>query len=235
MTNIINQSTYFVKVTRKAFVNEQTQTNKLTLTTIASVLALTASYYIADNPDSPDSIRKINSTDINEKRVRARISKEVFATKELKNLNAGAARQAYQKIKAAMWLFSKHKSDLLKMFIDGIDNPQILEKAQFIVESYGSLAKIICEFQSVKRGFVEKLDSDSTVNKNGVNLLMDKSVNIKKEIVDNLTHVNNLLNKADKSQITAELLEIVDKNLANLAELTRLLKAKQKLNYKKSA
>lgn len=247
MSSKINQSSAFIKITRESFTNEITQANNLTICTISATLSLITSYYVADDYESPDSIRKTNSTDINEKRVRARITKDVFSTPLLKSLNSGAQRQAYQKIKAGCWLFKKHRSELLGLFVDGIDNAEILKKSTTIVESYGSLAKIICAFQ-VKKTSLDKEESNKNsesekqqllsagkTTKSGA-VLGEKEQYQNKPIIERIlvdfTTLNEDLKNIEKASISNELLKLIDENIEVLNKVVESLKSKQKARYK---
>lgn len=247
MSNKINQSVAFVKIARESFTDEITQANNLTIRTISATLSLIASYYAADDYESPESICKVNSTNINEKRVRERIAKDVFSTPLLKNLSAGAQRQAYQKIKAGCWLFTKHRSELLRLFVDGIDNTEILKKSTTIVESYGSLAKIICAFQA-KKSSLDKEESNKNresekqqllsagkTTKSGA-VLGEKEQYQNKPTIERIlidfTTLNEDLKNIEKASIFNELLKLIDENIEVLNKVVESLKSKQKARYK---
>lgn len=211
----INQSNDFIANAKKALRADMVNSRKLTLDSITAVAALSYSLFIHNNPDSDFSIYRANSTEISESRLRQQLINSIFNKQQLEELQSSEGRVIYNKVRAGMIVFRDNLNRLHALWHDAADSQDFINKVFEVVESYGSLAKILkanktsnqASNQSDNQVAESESESDSgssTGNKSIYN-----------KISTDLTHVLNLVEKSESLDLaTIELIGAMYKKIA---------------------
>lgn len=213
----INQSNDFIANAKKALRADMVNSRKLTLDSITAVAALSYSLFIHNNPDSDFSIYRANSTEISESRLRQQLINSIFNKQQLEELQSSEGRVIYNKVRAGMIVFRDNLNRLHALWHDAADSQDFINKVFEVVESYGSLAKILkanktsnqASNQSDNQVAESESESDSgssTGNKSIYN-----------KISTDLTHVLNLVEKSESLDLaTIELIGAMYKKIAEV-------------------
>ena len=218
---------------RKAFINEIKESENLTLATLASLTAaiMNRYFYSLKNRESQNSILKVNSTDLNEKKTRAYLSESIFGVAELSQYQN--QRPVYKKIKAAMFIFEQNK-DKLNVAYTG-DVAKDTDTAREYINNFGSLASILraC-VESTSRGAgkrkEDKKDNSGAVSESESQPESEKTTYQK--VAEAFTQLNKLLTRVRKEDLNDAFLELVGANLKELESTVNSVNAKSKLSYK---
>lgn len=205
----INQSNDFIANAKKALRADMINSRKLTLDSITAVAALSYSLFIHNNPDSDFSIYRANSTEISESRLRQQLINSIFNKQQLEELQSSEGRVIYNKVRAGMIVFRDNLNRFHALWHDAADSRDFINKVFEVVESYGSLAKILKANKTSTQVAESESESD-TVNTNETG---NKSVYNK--ISTDLTHVLNLVEKSESLDLaTIELIGAMYKKIA---------------------
>lgn len=205
----INQSNDFIANARKALRTDMVNSRKLTLNSITAVAALSYSLFIHNNPDSDFSIYQANSTEISESRLRQQLINSIFNKQQLEELQSSEGRVIYNKVRAGMIVFRDNLNRFHALWHNAADSQDFINKVFEVVESYGSLAKILKANKTSTQVAESESESD-TVNTNETG---NKSVYNK--ISTDLTHVLNLVEKSESLDLaTIELIGAMYKKIA---------------------
>lgn len=205
----INQSNDFIANAKKALRADMVNSRKLTLDSITAVAALSYSLFIHNNPDSDFSIYRANSTEISESRLRQQLINSIFNKQQLEELQSSEGRVIYNKVRAGMIVFRDNLNRFHALWHDAADSQDFINKSFEVVESYGSLAKILKANKTSTQVAKSESESDA-VNANGV---CNKSIYNK--ISTDLTHVLNLVEKSESLDLaTIELIGAMYKKIA---------------------
>lgn len=234
MTNTnTKQTNSYILAARKAFINEIKESENLTLATLASLTAaiMNRYFYSLKNRESQNSILKVNSTDLNEKKTRAYLSESIFGVAELSQYQN--QRPVYKKIKAAMFIFEQNK-DKLNVAYTG-DVAKDTDTAREYINNFGSLASILraC-VESTSRGAgkrkEDKKDNSGAVSESESQPESEKTTYQK--VAEAFTQLNKLLTRVRKEDLNDAFLELVGANLKELESTVNSVNAKSKLSYK---
>ena len=234
MTNTnTKQTNSYILAARKAFINEIKESENLTLATLASLTAaiMDRYFYSLKNRESQNSILKVNSTDLNEKKTRAYLSESIFGVAELSQYQN--QRPVYKKIKAAMFIFEQNK-DKLNVAYTG-DVAKDTDTAREYINNFGSLASILraC-VESTSRGAgkrkEDKKDNSGAVSESESQPESEKTTYQK--VAEAFTQLNKLLTRVRKEDLNDAFLELVGANLKELESTVNSVNAKSKLSYK---
>lgn len=234
MTNTnTKQTNSYILAARKAFINEIKESENLTLATLASLTAaiMNRYFYSLKNRESQNSILKVNSTDLNEKKTRAYLSESIFGVAELSQYQN--QRPVYKKIKAAMFIFEQNK-DKLNVAYTG-DVAKDTDTAREYINQFGSLASILraC-VESTSRGAgkrkEDKKDNSGAVSESESQAESEKTTYQK--VAEAFTQLNKLLTRVKKEDLNDAFLELVGANLKELESTVNSVNAKSKLSYK---
>ena len=239
--NYVNLYNSFTSQARSAIAEEIKQSQQLTFKTVASIAALCVAVVLKDSPDSKNSVVKTGSITVSESKLRNVILESLYPNiKERKQLNTSEGRPIYNKIRAALILFSKEQKRLFKLWYSCYNNKvestsleDFTSGVLAIVESYKSLTKILNiakKKQDSKQGDNES-ESDSTSQaQQAPESVSNKSLYNK--ISTDLTHIVNLLEKADK--LDNETLTMLTAGVAKISEVIKA-KTQVKIQAKKQA
>lgn len=234
MTNTnTKQTNSYILAARKAFINEIKESENLTLATLASLTAAIMNRYSYSllNRNSQNSILKVNSTDLNEKKTRAYLSESIFGVADLAQYQN--QRPVYKKIKAAMFIFEQNK-DKLNVAYTG-DVAKDTDTAREYINQFGSLASILraC-VESSSRGAgkrkEEQKDNSGAVSESESQPESEKTTY--QRVAEAFTQLNKLLTRVKKEDLNAAFLELVGANLKELESTVNSVNAKSKLSYK---
>ena len=207
----INQSNDFIDNAKKALRNDMINSRKLTLDSITAVAALSYSLFIHNNPDSDFSIYRTNSTEISESRLRQQLINSIFNKQQLEELQSSEGRVIYNKVRAGMIVFKYNLNRFHALWHDATDSQDFINKVFEVVESYGSLAKILKANKTSTQ--VAKSESESDTESTNGDSAGNKSVYNK--ISTDLTHVLNLVEKSESLDLaTIELIGAMYKKIA---------------------
>lgn len=220
MTNIatlnlqtINQSNDFIINAKKALRADMINSRKLTLDSITAVAALSYSLFIHNNPDSDFSIYRVNSTEISESRLRQQLINSIFNKQQLEELQSSEGRVIYNKVRAGMIVFRDNLNRFHALWHDAIDSHDFINKVFEVVESYGSLAKILKANKTSSQTANQVAESESESDVVNASEAGNKSVYNK--ISTDLTHVLNLVEKSESLDLaTIELISAMYKKIA---------------------
>ena len=240
--NYINLYNSFTSQARSAIAEEIKQSQQLTFKTVASITALCVAVVLKDSPDSKSSVVKTKSITVSESKLRNVILESLYPNiKERKQLNTSAGRPIYNKIRAGLILFSKESKKLFRLWYDCYNTK--VESSSLedftagvlaIVESYKSLTKILDiakKKQDSKGNTDNESESDSTKQaQQAPESVSNKSLYNK--ISTDLTHVVNLLEKADS--LDGETLAMITAGVAKISEVIQA-KTQAKTQAKKQA
>lgn len=217
----INQSNDFIANAKKALRADMINSRKLTLDSITAVAALSYSLFIHNNPDSDFSIYRANSTEISESRLRQQLINSIFNKQQLEELQSSEGRVIYNKVRAGMIVFRDNLNRLHALWHDAADSQDFINKVFEVVESYGSLAKILkanktsnqAGNQASNQAGSRVAESESESDVVNTNETGNKSVYNK--ISTDLTHVLNLVEKSESLDLaTIELIGAMYKKIA---------------------
>lgn len=236
MTNTnTKQTNSYILAARKAFINEVKESENLTLATLASLTAaiMNRYFYSLKNRESSNSILKVNSTDLNEKKTRAYLSESIFGVAELSQYQN--QRPVYKKIKAAMFIFEQNK-DKLNVAYTGEVNKDT-DTAREYINQFGSLASILraC-VESTSRGAGKRKEEQK--NNSGALSVSESESQPESEkttyqkVAEAFTQLNKLLTRVKKEDLNDAFLELVGANLKELESTVNSVNAKSKLSYK---
>lgn len=209
----INQSNDFIANAKKALRADMINSRKLTLDSITAVAALSYSLFIHNNPDSDFSIYRTNSTEISESRLRQQLINSIFNKQQLEELQSSEGRVIYNKVRAGMIVFRDNLNRFHALWHDAADSQDFINKVFEVVESYGSLAKILKANKTSNQAGNQVAESESESDAVNVNRACNKSVY--NEISTDLTHVLNLVEKSESLDLaTIELIGAMYKKIA---------------------
>lgn len=216
MTNIatlnlqtINQSNDFIANAKKALRADMINSRKLTLDSITAVAALSYSLFIHNNPDSDFSICRANSTEISESRLRQQLINSIFNKQQLEELQSSEGRVIYNKVRAGMIVFKDNLNRFHALWHNATDSQDFINKVFEVVESYGSLAKIL------KANKISTQVAESESESDAVNTSEIGNKSVYNKISTDLTHVLNLVEKSESLDLaTIELIGAMYKKIA---------------------
>lgn len=197
---------------RKAIADEYSKADNLALKTVASIVTLIQAY-----STSSEDLFKPNSRDFSSKKLNERIRQDIFNCKELSDFDESARRVFFNKVKAAKYVFDKHRSQIESAYTNAESIATLNDSVFQIVASYKSLTKILNLVKEAKNG-----------TPTGEKTPYDK-------IKTTLTTAGNQLNQALESGIDTKLLAMVQESINHLQEVINQAKAKSSLNYRTSA
>lgn len=209
----INQSNDFIANAKKALRADMINSRKLTLDSITAIAALSYSLFIHNNPDSDFSIYRVNSTEISESRLRQQLINSIFNKQQLEELQSSEGRVIYNKVRAGMIVFRDNLNRFHALWHDAADSQDFINKVFEVVESYGSLAKILKANKTSNQAGGQVAESESESDVVNTNETGNKSVYNK--ISTDLTHVLNLVEKSESLDLaTIELIGAMYKKIA---------------------
>lgn len=205
----INQSNDFIANAKKALRADMINSRKLTLDSITAVAALSYSLFIHNNPDSDFSIYRVNSTEISESRLRQQLINSIFNKQQLEELQSSEGRVIYNKVRAGMIVFRDNLNRFHALWHDATDSQDFINKVFEVVESYGSLAKILKANKTSNQVAESESESDA------VNTGETGNKSVYNKISTDLTHVLNLVEKSESLDLaTIELIGAMYKKIA---------------------
>lgn len=233
MKKAINQTNQYILAARNAFINEIKESENLTLATLASLTAAVMNRYSysLQNRDSQMSILKVNSTDLNEKKTRDYLTKSIFDITDL--VQYQNQRPVYKKIKAAMFIFSKHK-DKLNIAYTG-DVAKDTDTAREYINQFGSLAAILRACSNTAPSGAGKRKEEREDNSGAVFESQSKPDSDKttyQKVAEAFTNLNKLLTRVKKEELTDAFLSLISANIKELESTVSSVNAKSKLSYK---
>lgn len=211
----INQSNSFIAYAKKSLNNDITQSKKLTTESITSVVCLSVSLYMNNDSASDYSIFKKDSLEVSESRLRTRILDSIFTIKQKEELQDSAGRVIYNKIKAGLIIFNKDFKTLCDLWLQakqGNGDSEFINKARELVESYGSMTKILKLGKAESQGNESESDSQDETQENES---IQKSVYNK--VNTDFNHIINLLEKSES--LDSDLLTMVTTNIKKISEV----------------
>lgn len=227
MKKSINQVNAYILAARNSFINEIKESENLTLATLASLTAAIMNRYAYSlkNRDSQTSILKVNSTDLNEKKTRDYLTKSIFDIADLAQYQN--QRPVYKKIKAAMFIFSKHK-DKLNIAYTG-DVAKDTDTAREYVNSFGSLAAILRACSNTAPSGAGKRKEEQKDNSGAVS---ESEKTTYQKVAEAFTNLNKLLTRVKKEELNTAFLELISANIKELESTVKSVNAKSTLSYK---
>lgn len=222
MTNIatlnlqtINQSNDFIANAKKALRADMVNSRKLTLDSITAVAALSYSLFIHNNPDSDFSIYRVNSTEISDSRLRQQLINSIFNKQQLEELQSSEGRVIYNKVRAGMIVFRDNLNRFHALWHDAADSQDFINKVFEVVESYGSLAKILKANKTSNQASNQIAESESESDAKNTNGDSAGNKSVYNKIYTDLTHVLNLVEKSESLDLaTIELIGAMYKKIA---------------------
>lgn len=209
----INQSNDFIANAKKALRADMINSRKLTLDSITAVAALSYSLFIHNNPDSDFSMCRANSTEISESRLRQRLINSIFNKQQLEELQSSEGRVIYNKVRAGMIVFKDNLNRFHALWHNAADSQDFINKVFEVVESYGSLAKILKANKTSTQVAKSESESDTEDSTDTGSSTGNKSIYNK--ISTDLTHVLNLVEKSESLDLaTIELIGAMYKKIA---------------------
>ena len=233
MKKSVNQVNAYILSARNAFINEIKESENLTLATLASLTAaiMNRYSYSLKNRDSQTSILKVNSTDLNEKKTRDYLTKSIFDIADL--VQYQNQRPVYKKIKAAMFIFTKHK-DKLNIAYTG-DVTKDTDTAREYINQFGSLAAILRACSNTAPSGAGKRKEEQKDNSGAVSESQPQAESEKttyQKVAEAFTNLNKLLTRVKKEDLNAAFLELISANIKELESTVNSVNAKSKLSYK---
>ena len=215
----INQSNDFIANAKKALRADMINSRKLTLDSITAVAALSYSLFIHNNPDSDFSIYRVNSTEISESRLRQQLINSIFNKQQLEELQSSEGRVIYNKVRAGMIVFKDNLNRFHALWHDAADSQDFINKVFEVVESYGSLAKILkankTSNQAGNQAANQVAESESESDSESTNEDSTGNKSVYNKISTDLTHVLNLVEKSESLDLaTIELIGAMYKKIA---------------------
>lgn len=234
-----SQLRVYANAAAEAFKAEETITRNATLHTIANCVNLLTYLYVSNGYESKDSIIKSNSQELNETKARKTLAELIFG-KEKSQLQNSAGRVIYNKLKAAIIVFNENRGKLINgltsVNINSTNPAELLTKAESIVNSYESLAKILAKAKSAKAANISSVkvtadsDSDSDSDSNP-----ESNKTEYERIQTAFTQILNRLGKVQKSDITPDFIKMIESNIGNLDKALDRINTLKKFSYKTAA
>lgn len=236
MKKSVNQVNAYILSARNAFINEIKESENLTLATLASLTAAIMNRYAYSlkNRDSQTSILKVNSTDLNEKKTRDYLTKSIFDIADL--VQYQNQRPVYKKIKAAMFIFTKHKDKLNVAYMG--DVAKDTDTAREYINQFGSLAAILRACSNTAPSGAGKRKEEQKDNSGAVSESQSQPESEKttyQKVAEAFTNLNKLLTRVKKEDLNAAFLELISANIKELESTVNSVNAKSKLSYKTAA
>lgn len=215
----INQFNDFIANAKKALRTDIVNSRKLTLNSITAVAALSYSLFIHNNPDSDFSTCRANSTEISESRLRQQLINSIFNKQQLEELQSSEGRVIYNKVRAGMIVFRNNLNRFHALWHDAADSRDFINKVFEVVESYGSLAKILkankTSNQAGNQAANQVAESESESDTESTNGDSAGNKSVYNKISTDLTHVLNLVEKSESLDLaTIELIGAMYKKIA---------------------
>ena len=241
--NYINLYNDFLANAKATISQEKEDLQKLTFKTISSVVGLIQAIIESDNREgNAESVFIKDSQEISESKLRARIFSTLFNVEEKAELKSGEGRAVYKKVRAGLIIWSLNKDALHSLWVKKTTNKKdssvddILQAIAPVVESYGSLTKILelgknpqKPKASDKGAITCKVDSDSestTTADNESDSTAESQKSPYTRIAESLTNVKKTLDKMES--IDALESDIIAKTLKELqAQLATIRKVKK--------
>lgn len=234
-----SQLRVYANAAAEAFKAEEAVARNAALHTVAACVNLLTYIYVSNGYESKDSIIKSNSQELNENKARKALSESIFG-KEKSQLQNSAGRVIYNKLKAAIIVFSENRSKLINGLsannINSANPSELLAKAESIVNSYESLAKILAKTKSAKAAGISSIkvtansdsdsDSDSSPESNKTEY---------ERIQMAFTQILNRLGKVQKADITPDFIKMIESNIGNLDKALDRINTLKKFSYKTAA
>lgn len=211
----INQSNSFIAYAKKSLNNDIAQSKKLTTESITSVVCLSVSLYMNNDSASEYSIFKKDSLEVSESKLRTRILDSIFTIKQKEELQDSAGRVIYNKIKAGLIIFNKDFKTLCDLWLkakQGDGDSEFINRVRELVESYGSMTKILKLGKAEPQGNESESDSQDETQENES---IQKSVYNK--VNNDFNHIINLLEKSES--LDSDLLTMVTTNIKKISEV----------------
>lgn len=207
----INKFNDFLANAKKALRADMANSRKLTLNSITAVAALSYSLFIHNNPNSDFLICRANSTEISESRLRQQLINSIFNKQQLEELQSSEGRVIYNKVRAGMIIFKDNLNRFHALWHDATNSHDFINKVFEVVESYGSLAKIL----KANKTSTQVADSDSNSDTESTNGDSAGNKSVYNKIFTDLTHVLNLVEKSESLDLaTIELIGAMYKKIA---------------------
>lgn len=239
--NYINLYNEFLANAKNTIFLEKEDLKKLTFKTINSVVGLIQAIVESDNrTGNAESVFIKDSQEISESKLRTRIFSTLFNVAEKAELKSGEGRAVYKKVRAGLIVWSLNKEALHSLWVKTTNKikdssvADILEATYPIVESYGSLTKILelgknpQKPKATDKGALTcKVDSDSessTSNESSTQEESQKSPYTR--IAESLANVRKTLDKMESIDVLES--DIISKTLKELqAQLATIRKVKK--------
>ena len=241
--NYINLYNDFLANAKATISQEKQDLQKLTFKTITSVIGLIQAIVESDNREgNAESVFIKDSQEISESKLRARIFSTLFNVEEKAELKSGEGRAVYKKVRAGLIVWNLNKDNLHKLWIKVTSRKadscvdDILKAVAPIVESYGSLTKILelgknpQKPKATDKGALTcKVDTDSdsestTSNESSTQEESQKSPFTR--IAESLANVRKTLDKMESIDVLES--DIITKTLKELqAQLATIRKVKR--------
>lgn len=239
--NYINLYNDFLANAKATISQEKQDLQKLTFKTITSVVGLIQAIIESDNHSgNAESVFIKDSQEISESKLRTRIFSTLFNVDEKTELKSGEGRAVYKKVRAGLIVWSLNKDSLHSLWVKKTTNKKdssvndILQAVAPIVESYGSLTKILelgknpQKPKATDKGALYcKVDSDSestTSNESDSTAESQKSPFTR--IAESLANVRKTLDKMESIDVLES--DIISKTLKELqAQLATIRKVKK--------
>ena len=237
--NYINLYNDFLANAKATISQEKEDLQKLTFKTISSVVGLIQAIIESDNrAGNAESVFIKDSQEISESKLRTRIFSTLFNVEEKAELKSGEGRAVYKKVRAGLIVWSLNQDALHSLWIKKTTNKKdssvndILQAIAPVVESYGSLTKILelgknpQKQKATDKGAITcKVDSDSeSTTDNESDSTSQKSPYTR--IAESLANVRKTLDKMES--IDALESDIISKTLKELqAQLATIRKVKK--------
>lgn len=232
-----SQLRVYANAAAEAFKAEEIVARNATLHTVATCVNLLTYIYVSNGYESKDSIIKSNSQELNENKARKALAESIFG-KEKSQLQNSAGRVIYNKLKAAIIVFSENRSKLINglsaININSANPSELLAKTESIVNNYESLAKILAKAKNTKAANISNIkvtadsgsDSDSTPESNKTEY---------ERIQMAFTQILNRLRKVQKADITPDFIKMIESNIGNLDKALDRINTLKKFSYKTAA
>lgn len=232
-----SQLRVYANAAAEAFKAEEVVARNAALHTVATCVNLLTYIYVSNGYDSKDSIIKSNSQELNENKARKTLAESIFG-KEKSQLQNSTGRVIYNKLKSSIIVFNENRSKLINgltpVNINSANPSELLAKTESIVNSYESLAKILAKTKNAKAANISSTkvtadsdsDSDSTPESNKTEY---------ERIQMAFSQILNRLGKVQKSDITPDLIKMIESNIGNLDKTLDRINTLKKFSYKTAA
>lgn len=204
-TNTINSA---VAIARDAAFKEYQKNNIPTLHTIAAIITLIQCY-----AESNKNLFKPNSREFSSVLLNKRISHDIFNNEKLKNFTDSEKRVFFNKVKAAKFIFKKHRQVINSLYNESESVLALCSEIEKIVIEYKSLTRILDETKKAKE------------RENNTRSDYDK-------IKTTFATATKQIESALENGIKPTLLNLIRENVEYLTGILTRANAKQKLYYK---